>query len=81
MPSLYPFGKEERSKVHGDNMEIALADYKYRPFHPRLHDTLVCYLTQALNAPKQTFTLMPKEATKTADWDAIKDGKFFIING
>jgi hypothetical protein len=64
MLALDPFGKEKRSKVHVDDMEIAPPDFKYRPFHPRLRDTLICYLTQALNAPKQTFTLMPKEASK-----------------
>lgn len=40
-----------------------------------------CYLSQALNALKQTFTLISKETTKLVDWDAIKDGKFYIING
>jgi hypothetical protein len=73
MLALYPFGKEKRSKFHVDDMKITSPDFKYRPFHPRFRDTLVCYLTQALNAPKQTFILMPKEASKPANWDTVKD--------
>jgi hypothetical protein len=78
---FYPFGKKH-SFIHVDKMQVAPAEYKYRPFHSRLRDILVGCLSTALAVPKQTFTLMPVTNERPIDFKAmIINNTFYIIDG
>jgi hypothetical protein len=78
---FYPFGKKH-SFIHVDKMQVAPAEYKYRPFHSRLRDILVGRLSIALAVPKQTFTLMPVTNEQPIDFKAmIINNNFYIIDG
>jgi hypothetical protein len=77
---FYPFGKKH-SFIHVDKMQVASAEYKYRPFHSRLRDILVGRLSTALAVPKQTFTLMPVTNERPIDFKAmIINNNFYIID-
>jgi hypothetical protein len=78
---FYPFGKKH-SFIHVDKMQVAPAEYKYRPFHNRLRDILVGCLSTALVVSKQTFTLMPVMNERPIDFKAmIINNNFYIIDG
>jgi hypothetical protein len=78
---FYPFGKKH-SFIHVDKMQVAPAEYKYRPFHSRLRDILVGRLSIALVVPKQTFTLMLVTNKQPIDFKAmIINNNFYIIDG
>jgi hypothetical protein len=78
---FYPFGKKH-SFIHVDKMQVALAEYKYRPFHSRLRDILVGCLSTALAVPKQTFSLMLVTNEKPIEFKAmIINNNFYIIDG
>jgi hypothetical protein len=78
---FYPFGKKH-SFIHVDKMQVAPAEYKYRPFHSRMRDILVGRLSTALAVPKQTFTLMPVTNDRPTDFKAmIINNNFYIIDG
>jgi hypothetical protein len=63
-------------------MQVAPAEYKYRPFHSHLRDILVGHLSTTLAVPKQTFTLMPVTNERPIDFKAmIINNNFYIIDG
>jgi hypothetical protein len=78
---FYPFGKKH-SFILVDKMQVAPAEYKYRPFHSRLRNILVGRLSIALAVPKQTFTLMLVTNEQPIDFKAmIINNNFYIIDG
>ena len=46
-----------------------------------MHDTLNFLVHMPDHSVKQTLCVMPDTTEKPIDWDEIKNGKFFIING
>ena len=78
----FVFEVDKKFSVSIDQMKQAPKDWTIREYEEKgIHDMLHFLVHMPNPSVKQILCVMPNTKEKPTDWDEIKDGKFFIING
>jgi hypothetical protein len=78
----FVFEVNTKFSVSIDQMFRSPKDWTIREYEEKgMQDTLNFLVHMPDPSVKQTLCLMPDTNEKPTDWDAIKNGKFYIING
>ena len=76
------FDVDKKFSLHISQLHRAPTDWTIREYEEAGMQRTLHFLCQMPDpSVKQTLCVMPDTQEKPTDWEAIKDGKFFIING
>ena len=78
----FVFEVDKKFSISIDQMEQAPKDWTIREYEENGMKEMMHYLCHMPDPYiKQTLCVMPDTQEKSIDWEEIKNGKFFIING